>query len=175
MTATWILIVLGLMAALLMVAALRPNVFSVSRAITIAAKPEQVFVHINELKRWEAWSPWARMDPQMQKEYSGPAAGVGAAQAWNGNRKVGAGRMEILDSQPPSRIAIQLEFLRPFKARNLATFELSGQDGATRVTWQLSGPANFITRLMGIFFSMDKMIGKDFEAGLAALKAVAER
>lgn len=175
MTATWVLIVLGLIAALLIVAALQAKVFSVSRAISITAKPEQIFLHINELKRWEAWSPWARMDPQMQKEYSGPAAGVGAAQAWNGNRKVGAGRMEILESQAPSRVAIQLEFIRPFKARNLAEFELSGQDGATRVTWRLSGPANFISRLMGIFISMDKMIGKDFEAGLAALKAVAEQ
>jgi uncharacterized protein YndB with AHSA1/START domain len=169
------IIVLALIAAVLAYAAFRPGSFEVRRAATIQAPPEKIFPLINDFHQWSAWSPWEKMDPAMKRTHTGAAAGKGAAYAWEGNSKVGQGRMEITESSPPSRIAIQLDFIKPFEGHNVAEFTLVPQNGATQVHWAMRGPSPYVARLMGIFFNMDKMIGQDFEAGLANLKAAAEK
>jgi uncharacterized protein YndB with AHSA1/START domain len=169
------IIVLALIAAVLAYAAFRPDSFEVRRAATIQAPPEKIFPLINDFHQWSAWSPWEKMDPAMKRTHTGAAAGKGAAYAWEGNSKVGQGRMEITESSPPSRIAIQLDFIKPFEGHNVAEFTLVPQNGATQVHWAMRGPSPYVARLMGIFFNMDKMIGQDFEAGLANLKAAAEK
>lgn len=149
--------------------------FRVERSARIAAAPEKVFPLIDDLRAWSAWSPWEKLDPAMKKTFGGPARGAGATYAWEGNKKVGAGRMEITESVPSSRVAIKLDFLMPFEARNVAEFRLDADGGATVVTWSMRGPAQLFWKVMGLFMNMDKMIGKDFEAGLAAMKASAEK
>jgi uncharacterized protein YndB with AHSA1/START domain len=162
------------LATLLIFAATRPDTFRVERATRIKAPPEKVFALINDLRRWDAWSPYQKKDAAMKKALSGAASGAGAVYEWDGNRDVGKGRMEITDSSPPSRVVIRLDFVKPFEAHNIVEFTLRPQDDATDVTWAIQGPSPYISKLMGIFFSMDKMIGKDFEAGLANLKTAAE-
>ena len=152
----------------------RPDAFRVERSASIDAPPEKVFALINDFHNWPSWSPWDKMDPAMKRTHSGAASGVGAVYAWQGNRKVGEGRMEIIDSSPPSRVAIKLDFLKPFEAHNTADFSLRPAGGGTSVTWAMFGPASFMTKAMGVFMSMDKMVGKDFEQGLANMKAAAE-
>jgi uncharacterized protein YndB with AHSA1/START domain len=166
---------LALLAALLLFAATRPDSFRVQRTTSIKAPPEKIFAYINDLHRWAAWSPYEHKDPAMQRTLSGAASGRGAVYEWNGNREVGQGRMEITASSPPSRVTIQLDFIKPFEGHNVAEFTLRPQGDATTVTWALHGPSPYLTKLMGLFFSMDTMIGKDFEAGLANLKSVAEQ
>src|SRR5207244_1241369 len=137
---------------------------------------------VNDLRRWEAWSPWAKIDPAMKRTYDGPPAGAGAVSEWSGNNKVGAGRMTITDSRPHERIRIKLEFFRPFKAINTAEFTFTPQGGqtqvasqlATEVTWSMSGEKNFASKAFGLFVNMDKMIGGEFDKGLAQLKTIAE-
>jgi uncharacterized protein YndB with AHSA1/START domain len=169
------LAVVVLVVLVLAYAATRPDSFSVQRATTIKAPPEKIFAIIEDFDGWRAWSPWEKLDPAMKRTTSGPAKGKGAVYAWDGDSKVGAGRMEILESIPSSRVAIQLDFLRPFATRNSTVFTLEPAGDATKVTWTMSGPSNFVTKLMGIFVSMDSMIGKDFETGLANMKAFAEK
>jgi uncharacterized protein YndB with AHSA1/START domain len=164
-----------LIAAVLIFAATRPDTFSVQRSATIKAPPEKVFALINDFHSWPAWSPWEKLDPAMQRTHSGAAAGKGAAYAWLGNSKVGEGRMEILESAPSSKVSIKLDFIQPFEGHNIADFTLAPQGDSTQVTWVMNGPAPFITKLMGVFVSMDSMIGKDFEAGLANMKTAAEK
>lgn len=161
--------------ALLLVAATRPKRFRVERQTTIQAPPDKVFALVNDFHQWPAWSPWEKLDPEMKRSHAGPANGPGASYAWEGNKKVGQGRMEIRESAPPRRLAIQLDFLKPFEAHNSAEFDFEAVGGATRVTWAMHGPSPFMMRLMGVFMSMDKLVGKDFEAGLANLKAAAEK
>ncbi len=175
MMTTLILVVLALIAAVLLYATFQPDRFRVQRATTVHAPPEKIFPYINDLHQWAHWSPWAALDPAMQNTFSGAASGLGAAYAWQGNNKVGAGRMEIIESTPPSRIAIRLDFIKPFEAHNTAEFTLTAQDGATSVKWAMFGPSNYVAKLMGLFFSVDKMVGAQFERGLASLKAVAEQ
>jgi hypothetical protein len=151
------------------------NTYRVERSIAIAAPPERVFAEINDFHRWQAWSPWEDLDPNLQRDYSGPDAGVGAAYAWSGNRKAGKGRMEIVESAAPILLGIQLDFLKPFKAHNQVKFVIAGDGPTTNVTWSMTGAKTLGTKIMGIFTSMDKLIGKDFEKGLAQLKIVAER
>ena len=158
----------------LVIAATRPDTFRVERATTIAAPPDRIFPLINDFRNWRSWSPWEKMDPALARTFSGPESGKGAAYAWQGNRKVGQGRMEIAQAQPPSKIAIDLHFLKPFKAHNVAQFSLEPQGGATKVTWTMDGKAPFVAKIMHTMFNMDRMIGKDFEKGLANLKAIAE-
>ena len=160
--------------AVLGLAATRPDTFRVQREIDIKAPPEKVFALIDDFHRWTAWSPWEKLDPAMRRTYGGPANGKGANYAWEGSGKVGAGRMEIVDSTSPSRIQIQLDFLKPFEAHNTAEFTLQPEGDHTHVTWAMYGPSPFISKVMGLFFSMDVMIGKDFEAGLANLKSAAQ-
>ena len=152
----------------------RPDTFHIERSTAVAASNETVFAKINDFHEWTTWSPWEKLDPEMRRTFEGAAAGMGAGYHWVGNKKVGEGRMTIIESEPPQRIAIRLEFLKPWQATNTATFVLA-QDGAgTRVTWSMDGKNNFMAKAMGIFMNMDAMIGPDFARGLASLKSQAE-
>ena len=160
--------------ALLVFAATRQGTFRVQRASIVNAPPEKIFALINDLHRWRVWSPYENKDPAMKRTLSGAAHGKGAVYEWEGNKDVGKGRMEISDTSPPSRVLIKLDFVRPFEAHNIVEFTLEPNGDSTNVTWAMRGSSPYLARLMSIFFSMDSMIGKDFEAGLANLKAVAE-
>ena len=148
--------------------------YSVERSTTITAPPQHVHGFVNDFHRWTEWSPWEDLDPDLHRVYSGADAGVGATYEWSGNRKAGQGRMEITGATAPKHLEIALQFLKPFKSSNTTTFELEDSDGITVLTWRMVGSKTFATRVMGIFTSMDKLVGKDFEKGLADLKAVAE-
>jgi hypothetical protein len=163
------------LAALAAYVATRPGEFQVTRSATIAAPAPAVFVHVNELRNWQAWSPWAKKDPQMKQTYEGPPAGTGAVTSWVGNKDVGEGRMTIVESRPAELIRFKLEFLEPFAATNSAEFTFKEQGGRTEVNWRMSGQNNFIGKAMGVVFDFDKMIGADFEAGLASLKTIVEK
>jgi uncharacterized protein YndB with AHSA1/START domain len=161
--------------AFLAYVASRPNDFRVHRTTTVNAPPDQIFPLINDFHQWEAWSPFDKRDPAMRRTYSGAAAGTGAVYEWLGNSQVGTGRMEIRETTPPEKVVIDLHFIKPFEGRNVAEFTMIRRDGATEVTWGMYGPLAFVPKAMGVFMPMDRMIGKDFDAGLANLKAVAER
>lgn len=145
------------------------------RSASIQAPPEKVFANIADFRRWPLWSPWEGRDPQMKRALSGAESGAGAVYAWEGNRQVGQGRMEILEATAPALVRIKLDFLKPFEAHNVAEYTLQREGAGTRVTWAMHGPQPFLMKLMGFFMSMDRMVGKDFEAGLARLKQVSER
>jgi uncharacterized protein YndB with AHSA1/START domain len=162
-------------AIVLILAATKPDSFSVERAIDISAPADRVFPLINDFHQWGGWSPWEHKDPAMQRTYEGPASGKGAVYGWEGNKNVGSGRMEIIEAQPPSKILIKLDFLKPFEAHNTAEFTMLPQGATTHLTWVMRGPAPFISKLMQVFMNFDRMIGKDFEAGLASLKKLAEQ
>ena len=168
-------VLLFAVAAILVLAAMKPDTFRVVRSTTVKAPPEKIFPLIADFRAWSAWSPWEKMDPALKRSYSGPGSGQGAVYAWEGNSKVGKGRMEIIDAPPPSRVAIKLDFLKPFEAHNTAEFTLTPRGSTTDVTWAMHGPNLFIGKVMSLFVSMDRMVGKDFETGLANLKAEAER
>lgn len=163
-----------LVAAVLVFASTKPAVFSVQRGIVIRATPERVFGYVDDFRRWREWSPWETRDPAMQRTLSGASSGAGAIYAWKGNKDVGEGRMAIVESTPASRIAISLDFLKPFEAHNMATFTFAADGDTTVVDWVMHGPNRFVSKIMQVFMDMDRMIGKDFEAGLAKLKSVAE-
>lgn len=175
MLQTIVLLLTLLIVAVLAYAATRPNSFSVQRSTRINAAAQAVWPLLTDFHRWPEWSPWEKLDPAMQRTHLGAERGVGAVYEWTGNSKVGAGRMEITGVQTHAQVNIKLDFFRPFKSSNVAEYSLVAQGGVTDLTWTMSGPATFITKLMGIFVSMDKMVGKDFEEGLAKLKAVAEK
>ena len=158
-------------AAALILAAKKPDIFSVRREIDIKAPPEAIFSLISDFHRWGAWSPWENKDPAMRRSFSGAASGEGAVYGWEGNRNVGSGRMEIMDTVVPSKIVIKLDFIKPFEGHNVAVFALVPQGSATRVTWTMDGPTPFVSKVMQVFVSMDALIGKDFEAGLSNLGA----
>ena len=157
----------------LVLAAFRPDDFRVERTAVIKAAPEKIFPMINDLHRFNTWNPFERMDPAIKGSYSGPDSGRGAAYAWQSS-KVGTGRLEIVDTQPTRKVVMSLQFLKPFAGNNTAEFTLNPQADATAVTWAMYGKSAFIPKLMGLFFSQDKMIGGSFESGLANLKAAAE-
>jgi uncharacterized protein YndB with AHSA1/START domain len=167
--------VVVLIAALLGVAATKPNAFRVQRAATIKASPERIFPFINDFHTWNSWSPWEKIDPAMQRTYSGVASGAGAIYEWEGTNKVGKGRMEITSTVPPSKVIIKLDFLKPMEGHNTAEFTLEPHGDSTNVTWAMYGPSQFASKVFQVFVSMDKMIGKSFEIGLANLKALAEK
>lgn len=148
--------------------------YEVVRTTTIAASPARVHGLIGDFHQWPQWSPWEELDPDMQRAYSGAESGVGAVYEWSGNRKAGQGRMEITEDVAPSTVMIALDFIKPFKSSNTTTFAIEGNGDHTAVTWRMVGPKTLATKIMGIFKSMDKMIGPDFEKGLARLKAAAE-
>jgi len=161
-------------ALFLIFVATRPSDFRVTRAGRIAAPAEVVFANVNDLHKWEAWSPWAKMDPNAKSAFSGPESGPGASMTWSGNKKVGEGRMTITDSRPHEVIHIKLEFLRPFKATNAAEFTFKPEGGQTQVTWTMSGKNNFMGKAFGLFVDCEKMVGRDFEKGLANLNSASQ-
>jgi hypothetical protein len=171
-------IVVGIVAALVLAfvvfVAFQSEDFSISRSGSMAAPPAQVFPEVNDFHRWEAWSPWAKIDPAMKTTYTGPTSGEGASYAWSGNDKAGEGKMTITKSQPTHQINIQLEFFRPFRATNMVEFTLSPKDQGTLVSWTMNGKKNFFLKALHLFMNMDKMVGPDFEKGLAQLKTVVE-
>ena len=167
--------VVVLIAAVLLLATRQPDTFSVERRIVMNAPPERVFAQINDFHAWEAWSPWAKLDPAMQVTYSGAAQGVGAVYEWRGNSDVGEGRMAIKSATAPSEVMIALDFLTPFESHNVTTFMLTPTESGTEVIWTMKGNAEYVTKLMTMFVSMDKMVGPDFSRGLEQLKAVVER
>jgi uncharacterized protein YndB with AHSA1/START domain len=162
-------------AVVLVLAATKPDRFSVQREITVRAPAEKIFPLINDFHQWVAWSPYEHRDPALKRTYSGAESGTGAIYAWEGNNNVGSGRMEILETAVPSKIVIQLDFFKPFEGHNTAEFTMLPQGDATHVTWLMHGPAPFMNKLMQVFMNLDKMIGKDFEAGLINLKTVTEK
>jgi uncharacterized protein YndB with AHSA1/START domain len=162
-----------IIAVILALASMQPNEFTIVRKIDIKAPPEKILPLITDFHQWGGWSPWEKMDPAMQRTHSGAASGKGAVYHWKGNDKVGEGQMEILDVAA-NKVGIKLDFLSPFEAHNRADFALEPKGDTTTVNWTMTGPSNFMTKLMGVFVSMDKMVGPDFEKGLASMKAVAE-
>jgi hypothetical protein len=150
-----------------------PRTFTIIRSGAIAAPPEKIFPLINDFHAWVGWSPWENIDHDLAKTYSGPHSGVGAIYEWSG-KKTGQGRMEITQASPSSLINIDLRFLKPFKADNLTGFRLTPTDEGTTVTWSMTGKTTFVSKLMGLFMNMDKMVGASFEQGLGALKTLVE-
>ena len=172
MTGFLLVILYFAMAALAAWIIMQPNRFVVTRSAVIDAPPEEVFRHINELRDWEAWSPWAKLDPAARNSYEGPAAGAGAAFEWSGDKKVGAGRMTIIDSRPFESVDIKLDMRKPFAASNDVSFRLAPEGERTRVTWTMSGPNTLLSKAMGLVVNCDKICGDQFEAGLANLNAL---
>lgn len=163
-------------AIILILAATKPDTFSVQRAIMVKAAPERIFPLINDFHQWGTWSPYENKDPAMKRTYSGAASGKGAVYAWDGNRKnVGSGRMEILDTSVPTKILIKLDFFTPFEGHNTAEFTMLPQGDATSLTWLMHGPSPFLGKIMPVFINMDRMVGTDFEIGLANLKRLTEK
>jgi Polyketide cyclase / dehydrase and lipid transport len=160
---------------LLIMAYARPNEFSVVRSIDMRASPEKIYAHISDFKNWAAWSPWEKMDPNMKRTYSGAASGKGAKYGWVGNKKVGEGNMEITRAVPSSNMMLDLHFLKPFKADNVTEFNLQPKGAVTNLRWEMRGNTPFMIKVMHMFFNMDKLVGKDFDAGLASLKAIVEK
>ena len=175
MLAAVAVIVVVLVAGLLIYATTKPDAMRVQRTASIKAPPERIFALINDFNNWRAWSPYDAKDPAMQREIAGAASGKGAVYAWDGNNQVGKGRMEILESTGPSKIIIRLDFIRPMENTGTATFTLTPQGDSTEVTWTMDSPAPYISKVMGMVFNLDKMIGGDFEVGLTNLKNLAEK
>jgi uncharacterized protein YndB with AHSA1/START domain len=164
-------------AIVLVLASTKPATFSIQRSAVMQAPAETVFPLINDFHQWTKWSPWENKDPALKRSYSGAESGKGAVYAWDGNKNVGSGRMEILDASSPSKITIKLDFLKPFEAHNTAefTFVPERDAAATNVIWVMRGPSSFMSKVMQVFMDFDKMIGRDFETGLANLKTLAEK
>jgi len=168
-------IVIAVIAAALLYAATRPDTFRVERSTRINASPEKLFTLISDFHQWENWSPWEKIDPALQRTYSGATQGRGAIYAWAGNKDIGQGRMEVTEAAAPSKVVIKLDFITPFEAHNTVEFTLVPEGNATTVTQAMFGPSPFISKLMSLVFSMDKMVGGKYEEGLANLKALAEK
>ena len=175
MIKTALIVAAVLVLGVLAFATTKPDTFTVQRSATIKAPPEKIHAVLNDFKRWPEWSPWEKLDPSMKRTLGGAASGQGATYAWEGNSKVGAGRMEILQTVPAAKVSMKLDFVRPFEGHNTADFTLAPKAGGTEVTWAMAGPTPFISKLMQVFVNMDTMIGTDFEEGLANLKTLAEK
>jgi len=160
---------------LLVIIAGQPDEFAVTRATRVTAPPEKIFPHVNDLHQWEAWSPWVKLDPNAKSTFSGSASGAGASMAWEGNSKVGAGQMTITESQPGERILLRLDFQKPMRATNTAEFKFRPEGGQTVVTWSMAGKSCFMGKVFGLLMDCEKMIGKQYEQGLASLKSVTEQ
>lgn len=170
-----LLLIAIFVAGVLGFATTKPDTFKVQREVSIKAPPQKVAALLTDFREWKSWSPWETLDPGMQRTYSGPDSGKGARYAWQGNDKVGAGRMEITEAAQPERTVIKLDFLKPFESHNTTTFTMTPEGDGTRVNWTMTGPSPYVSKVMTVFVSMDKMIGKDFEKGLTNLKAAAEQ
>ena len=169
------IVIVLLIAGILILAATKPDTFRVQRAASINAPPEKVFAILNDFQKWGSWSPWEKKDPAMKRTWGAVTSGKGAKYAWEGNSDVGKGSMEIAESSPSSKLTIKLDFIEPFEGHNIVEFTLEPKGGFTNVSWIMYGPMPFISKVISVFCNMDSMIGKDFEAGLANLKAVAEK
>jgi len=156
------------------IVALQPSEFRVVRSATISALAPAVFAQVNDFHKWEAWNPWAKLDPAMKQTYEGAPAGTGAIYTWSGNKEVGEGRMTLTESRPNELIRIKLEFFKPFAATNTAEFTFKPEGNQTTVTWSMTGENNFIAKAVHLFMNMDKMVGGQFEKGLAQMKSVVE-
>jgi uncharacterized protein YndB with AHSA1/START domain len=170
-----VIVVVVIVAGILILAATKPDTFRVQRSAAIKAPPEKIFALIDDFTAWPAWSPWEKKDPAMKRNYGATARGKGAAYAWEGNKDVGQGSMEIAESTPPAKIVLNLNFAKPFEAHNRVEFTLAPMGDTTKVTWEMQGPTPFFAKIIHVFINMDRMVGKDFEAGLVNLKAVAEK
>lgn len=176
---TTVLIIIGALAAvaiagILILAAMKPDIFVVQRSTLINAPADRIFPLINDYKNWSSWSPYEKIDPAMTRTFSGASSGKGSVYEWTGNKNIGHGRMEITDTAQPSRVTIQLDFFSPFEAHNVAEFTMKPEGSATNVTWTMRGPLPYMAKVMHTVFSMDKMVGGQFAEGLANMKAVAE-
>ena len=167
-------VVVLLIAAVLIFAATRPDTFRVQRATSIKAPPQKIAAALSDFHDWQAWSPWEKMDPAMKRSYSGAAKGKGAVYSWEGNKDVGQGRMEITEATP-TRVAMDLDFVKPFEAHNKVVFTLAAKGDATEVTWTMQGPLPYVAKVVHLFLDMDGMVGKQFETGLANLKSLTEK
>jgi uncharacterized protein YndB with AHSA1/START domain len=161
-----LIVVLGAFAIFV---ATRPGDFRITRSRTVSAPPAVVHGYVNDFHKWPEWSPWEKLDPTMKKEISGPPTGPGATYYWTGNNKVGEGRMTITDSRPPQSVTLRLEFMRPWKATNTTQFDFVPSGSGTNVTWAMTGQNNFMAKAFGVFMNLDKVVGTDFEKGLASL------
>ena len=166
---------LVIVAGVLVYAWTRPDSFRIERTILVDAPPEASYALVQDLHRWTEWSPWEGVDPGMKRTYAGPASGVGASYGWEGNSKVGSGRMEITEAAPGAKLVLKLDFFTPMEAHNTAEFTFVREGGGTRVTWAMFGPSPFLSKLIGLVFNMDRMVGGMFEKGLASLKDRCER
>ena len=164
----------ALIVLLVIIIATRSSTYRVSRATTVGAPPAVVYAQIADFRRWDAWSPWAKLDPAMKVTYGGPPSGTGASYAWTGNDKVGEGKMLITAAKPDQEVDIKLDFIKPFEATSNTQFAFQPAAGGTQVTWTMSGENNFMGKAFSLFMNMDSMVGKDFEAGLAELKKLSE-
>ena len=158
----------------IVIVALQPSDFRVARSATISAPPPAVFAQVNDFHKWEAWNPWGKIDPAMKQTYEGAPAGPGAIYTWSGNNEVGEGRMTITDSRPSELIRVKLEFFKPFAATNTAEFAFKPEGNQTLVTWSMFGEKNFMAKAVHLVMNMDKMIGGQFEKGLADMKSAVE-
>ena len=173
-----VLIILAVLAAivvlLLILVALQPSAFRVARSTKIAATPAAVFEHVNDFHKWNAWNPWGKIDPAMKQTYEGAPAGQGAKYSWVGNKDVGEGRMTIVESRPGNLVRIDMQFIKPFAGTSVAEFTFQPEGGGTTVTWSMSSTKNFMMKGMHLIMNMDKMIGGQFEKGLADMKREVE-
>lgn len=170
-----VVVLLVVVAGILIYAATKPNDFRVERRLAIKAPAEKIYGQIADLKAWQTWSPYEKKDPDQKRTLSGAPSGKGAVYEWDGNKNVGAGRMEVIEANAPSKVGIKLDFLKPFEGHNTAEFTMVPAGDTTTVTWAMYGPSPFMMKVMGTFMNMDKMIGDDFAVGLANLKALVEK
>lgn len=169
-----IVVLVVLIAGLVGFAATRPDSFRVQRTTSIRASAERIFPLVNDLRSHGLWSPWEKKDPAMKRTYSGTTSGEGAVYEWEGNKNIGKGRMEIAAASPPSKVTFNMHFIKPFEAHNTAEFTLDAVGDSTNVTWAIYGPSPLLSKVMSLFCNMDRMIGREFETGLANLKTIAE-
>ena len=169
-----LLVLAAIVVAFVAIVATRPAEFRVVRSATMSAPPADVFAQVNDFHKWDAWSPWAKLDPAMKTTHEGPPAGTAAIYSWDANKQVGAGRMTITESKPSDLVRIKLEFFRPFACTNDVEFTFKPEGAQTAVTWLMIGKNTFMSKAVCMFMNMDKMVGGDFEKGLAQLKTVSE-
>ena len=169
------IVLVAAIAVILVLATTKPDSFRIERSATIDAPAEKIFAVLSDFRQWAGWSPWERRDPALKRQFSGAERGTGAIYAWEGNKNVGTGRMEILEASAPSKLIIKLDFFTPFEAHNTAEFTMLPQGRATSIHWVMQGPAPFLSKVMQVFINFDTMVGKDFEAGLANLKQLTEK
>jgi uncharacterized protein YndB with AHSA1/START domain len=168
------IIVVGV-AGILAFAATRPDTFRVQRAASIKAPPEKIFPLLNDLRNFASWSPYEKKDPAMKRTHSGAPSGKGAVYEWDGDKNVGRGRLAIANALPPSKVTLHLDMMRPLEAHNLVEFTLEPKGDSTNVTWAMNGQVPYVAKIVHVFLNVDRMVGNDFEAGLAKLKAIAEK